>query len=130
MIQRIQTLFLTIIVIVASTGLFLKLYSIDGNSHIVLEDNNLTIVSSIISTISLVSIFMHGDRRKQIRLCYIIMFLSLIYGVYIGIDYSKYNTDFNTILIGFPIIIFILAYLAQYFIKKDLKLVESADRLR
>ena len=130
MIQRIQTLFLTIIVIVASTVLFLKLYSIDGNSHIVLEDNNLTIVSSIISTISLVSIFMHGDRRKQIRLCYIIMFLSLIYGVYIGIDYSKYNTDFNTILIGFPIIIFILAYLAQYFIKKDLKLVESADRLR
>lgn len=130
MIQRIQTLFLTIIVIVASTVLFLKLYSIDGNSHIVLEDNNLTIVSSIISTISLVSIFMHGDRRKQIRLCYIIMFLSLIYGVYIGIDYSKYNTDFNTFLIGFPIIIFILAYLAQYFIKKDLKLVESADRLR
>jgi CDP-diglyceride synthetase len=130
MIQRIQTLFLTLIVIVASAGLFLKLYSIDGDSHIVLEDNNLTIVSSIISTISLVSIFMHGDRRKQIRLCYIIMFLSLIYGVYIGIDYSKYNTDFNTILIGFPIIIFILAYLAQYFIKKDLKLVESADRLR
>jgi hypothetical protein len=130
MIQRIQTLFLTLIVIVASAGLFLKLYSIDGDSHIVLEDNNLTIVSSIISTISLVSIFMHGDRRKQIRLCYIIMFLSLIYGVIIGIDYSKYNTDFNTILIGFPIIIFILAYFAQYFIKKDLKLVESADRLR
>jgi hypothetical protein len=130
MIQRIQTLFLTLIVIVASAGLFLKLYSIDGNSHIVLEDNNLTIVSSIISTISLVSIFMHGDRRKQIRLCYIIMFLSLIYGVFISIDYSKYNTDFNTILIGFPIIIFILAYFAQYFIKKDLKLVESADRLR
>lgn len=130
MIQRIQTLFLTLIVIVASAGLFLKLYSIDGDSHIVLEDNNLTIVSSIISTISLVSIFMHGDRRKQIRLCYIIMFLSLIYGVIIGIDYSKYNTDFNTMLIGFPIIIFILGYFAQYFIKNDLKLVESADRLR
>jgi hypothetical protein len=58
------------------------------------------------------------------------MFLSLIYGVIIGIDYSKYNTDFNTMLIGFPIIIFILGYFAQYFIKNDLKLVESADRLR
>jgi hypothetical protein len=58
------------------------------------------------------------------------MLLSIVYGVFIGIDYSKYSTNFNMMLFGFPIITFILAFLAQHFIKKDLKLVESADRLR
>jgi hypothetical protein len=58
------------------------------------------------------------------------MLLSLVCEAFIGIDYSKYNTNFNMFLFGFPTITFILAFLAQHFIKKDLKLVESADRLR
>jgi hypothetical protein len=80
--------------------------------------------------LALVGIFMFGNRRLQIKLCYGLMLLSIVYGVFIGIDYSKYSTNFNMMLFGFPIITFILAFLAQHFIKKDLKLVESADRLR
>jgi len=130
MIQRMQTLFLFLIVIVASAGLFMNLYTAEGTSHIVLENNNITLISSILSTLALVSIFMFGNRRLQIKLCYGLMLLSLVCEAFIGIDYSKYNTNFNMFLFGFPTITFILAFLAQHFIKKDLKLVESADRLR
>jgi peptidoglycan/LPS O-acetylase OafA/YrhL len=130
MIQRIQTLFLFLIVIVASAGLFMNLYTAEGTSHIVLENNNITIVSSIVSTLALVSIFMYSNRRLQIKLCYGLMLLSLVCEAFIGFDYSKYSPNFNMFLFGFPTITFILAFLAQHFIKKDLKLVESADRLR
>jgi peptidoglycan/LPS O-acetylase OafA/YrhL len=130
MIQRIQTLFLFLIVIVASAGLFMNSYTAEGTSHFVLENNNITIVSSIVSTLALVSIFMYSNRRLQIKLCYGLMLLSLVCEAFIGFDYSKYSPNFNMFLFGFPTITFILAFLAQHFIKKDLKLVESADRLR
>lgn len=130
MIQRIQTLFLVLIFIVASAGLFINLYTIDGISHLTVENMNITIISAILSTISLVTIFMFNNRRLQIKLCFALMILSVIYGILIGTEYSKHQEHFNKILFGAPIICVILAFLAQNFIKKDLKLVESADRLR
>ena len=69
MIQRMQTLFLFLIVIVASAVLFMNLYTAEGTSHIVLENNNITLISSILSTLALVSIFMYSNRRLQIKLC-------------------------------------------------------------
>jgi len=129
MIQRIQSLFLLFVAIVASAGLFMNLYTIDGVSHKVLENSNMTLTSSLMSTLALVTLFMFGNRKLQIKLCYGLMVLSIILASLMG-SYTSNAINFNKILFSFPIFTFILAFLAQFFIKKDLKLVESADRLR
>jgi peptidoglycan/LPS O-acetylase OafA/YrhL len=130
MIQRIQSLFLLFVVIVASAGLFMNLYTIDGVSHKVLENSNMTLTSSLMSTLALVTLFMFGNRKLQIKLCYGLMVLSLILVSLMGMSYTSNAINFNKVLFSFPTFTFILAFLAQFFIKKDLKLVESADRLR
>jgi hypothetical protein len=130
MIQRIQSLFLLFVVIVASAGLFMNLYTIDGVSHKVLENSNMTLTSSLMSTLALVTLFMFGNRKLQIKLCYGLMVLSIILASLMGMSYTFNAINFNKVLFSFPIFTFILAFLAQFFIKKDLKLVESADRLR
>ena len=130
MIQRIQSLFLFFVAIIASTGLFMNLYTIDGISHKVLEDSNMTLISSLLSTLALVTLFMFGNRKLQIKLCYGLMALSLVLAGIMGMNYTTNAINFNKILFSVPAITFIFAFLAQFFIKKDLKLVESADRLR
>ena len=130
MIQRIQSLFLLLVAIVASAGLFMNLYIIDGVSHKVLEDSNMTLTSSLMSTLALVTLFMFGNRKLQIKLCYSLMVLSLVLVSFMGMSYTSDTINFNKVLFSIPAITFILAFLAQFFIKKDLKLVESADRLR
>lgn len=130
MIQRIQSLFLLLVAIVASAGLFMNLYIIDGVSHIVLEDSNMTLTSSLMSTLALVALFMFRNRKLQIKLCYGLMVLCLVLASFMGMSYTSNAINFNKVLFSIPAITFILAFLAQFFIKKDLKLVESADRLR
>lgn len=130
MIQRIQSLFLLLVAIVASAGLFMNLYIIDGVSHKVLEDSNMTLTSSLMSTLALVTLFMFGNRKLQIKLCYSLMVLSLVLASFMGMSYTSDTINFNKFLFSIPAITFIFAFLAQFFIKKDLKLVESADRLR
>ena len=130
MIQRIQYLFLLFVAIVASAGLFMNLYTIDGVSHKVLENSNMTLTSSLMSTLALVTLFMFGNRKLQIKLCYGLMVLSIILASLMGMSYTSNAINFNKVLFSLPTFTFILAFLAQFFIKKDLKLVESADRLR
>lgn len=149
MIQRVQTLFLLAIVGL-STILIFKPF------EIIKDFNNVYLVSLmpgclsdimkpaiygpmalnfIIIILTLYTIFKFKRRTKQIKFCQIILVLStlLIGGMFMFtfaktenplavVDYTKYAF--------IPAINIVLAFLARWFIKKDDRLVRSADRIR
>ncbi len=95
----------------------------------------LSILQLIVVLIALITIFKFKKRTLQIRLNYLNIFLTvLLVG---GIFYfsTTLEESFNTqAQYGpggiFPLISIILLFLANHYIKKDEKLIRSADRLR
>lgn len=149
MIQRIQTLFLLAIV-VSSSILFFKPFEVvkDGVStfFVTLMPGALStmvkptiygpmVLNFIIMTLSLYTIFKFKNRRKQIKFCQIILALSaLLIGNLFTFQFLK--TGDPNAAVGYtkyafiPAINIVLAFAARWFIKKDDKLVRSADRIR
>jgi hypothetical protein len=95
----------------------------------------LSILQLIIVLISLVTIFKFKKRMLQVRLNYLNIFLTvlLVGGIFYfsTILEELFNTQAQYGLGGvFPLISIILLFLANIYIKKDERLVRSADRLR
>lgn len=155
MIQRIQTLYLLVIVILSGFIIFspiadlinsvdkltylvnfkgISLVTTTGNA-IVSNIWGLTAISMVVPVISLITIFSFKNRIKQIRFSVINMIFMLGYYVflcyYIWSACSQLHTDWHlrlsTVL---PLVNLILNYLAIGAIGKDENLVKSADRLR
>jgi hypothetical protein len=155
MIQRIQTLYLLVIVILSGFIIFspiadlinyvdkltylvnfkgVSLVTPTGNT-IVSNIWGLTAISMVVPVISLISIFSFKNRIKQIRFSVINMIFMLAYYVflcyYIWSACSQLHTDWHLRLSTvFPLVNLILNYLAIGAIGKDENLVKSADRLR
>jgi hypothetical protein len=149
MIQRVQTLFL-LAIIATSSLLFFKPFEVvkDGVStfFITLMPGALSDIvkpsiygpmalNFIIIILSLYTIFKFKNRRKQIKFCQIILALSVIL---IGnlFAFSFLKTESSAVVVDYtkysfiPVINIVFAFMARYFIKKDDKLVRSADRIR
>lgn len=155
MIQRIQTLYLLVVVILSGIVAFSPLadlvntgdkliYLIDykgisllkptGNS---IESSTwyLTIVAAIIPLVALITIFSFKNRRKQIQLLWLNMMLMLMYYavlfLYVWFACQRLHTDwYLRIVTILPVVNMMLSYLAVSSIRKDEKLVKSLDRLR
>lgn len=156
MIQRIQTLFLLIATLAAGSLFFLPLASYYGNEHVIMLDlmklKNmvpldvvpaldkvsilpLMIVNILVIAVSLVAIFMYKKRPFQYRVVAVAMLLNilLVAGIFYYAD--KIGKIINVspaygagvYLVIIPLIFFVLA---QRYIRRDEKLVRSADRLR
>ncbi len=154
MIQRIQTVYLLIIVALMIATLFLpltvlqageSLFSFDASGiSTMLTDQpellyptwGLFALTAIIALISLVTIFLYRKRILQIRLCIFNAILMLgFYGLYAFYVWtvSKDLGDVDItgkIALTFPFISLILNYLAIRNIGADEALVRSLDRLR
>lgn len=156
MIQRIQSVYLVIIAILAALTLALPLadlinsatnqnYLIDirGISLIkptgeaVLQSTTWTMTSFalVVGVLAIISLFSFKKRQKQIRLCVMNFVFMIAYYIimviYIWIACSQLETDWHlrfTVIL--PLISMILNYLAIGAIGKDEKLVKSLDRLR
>lgn len=149
MIQRIQTLFL-LAIIATSSVLFFKPFEIvkDGVStfFITLMPGNLSHIvkptiyapmalNFIIIGLSAYTIFKFKNRRKQIKFCQVILALSAILignlftFTFVKLDVQGLATDYTKYSF-IPAINIIFAFFARHFIKKDDKLVRSADRIR
>lgn len=150
MIQRVQTLFLAAI-IGLSTLLFFKPFQIvkdDGVStfFVTLMPGALPgiaepiiylpiVLNFIIIAFSIHAILNFKDRRKQIKICQVILALSaILIGTlftltFLNLKSSELIVDY-TVYSFIPAINIIFAFLARFFIKKDDKLVRSADRIR
>lgn len=152
MLQRIQTVYLLIIAVLAALLLFMPLavlqtgndfYTFDiygvkpiASSEIVYSTWGLFVLTALISLLALITIFLYKKRMLQIRLCIFNAILMLgFYGffVYLIIVMKQQLDDVSIsvrIALSFPVICLILDYLAIRNIGADETLVRSLERLR
>lgn len=156
MIQRIQSLFLLIVTILAVVLFFVPLakyyqetgiftLSLTGISSAVsgLVTVKISIwlsvammaISGAIAALSIWTILAYQDRKKQISFIRVLLMLTIVLVVIIFAltDHIRKLTGITPeyeMGIYFPLVSLAMLILAQRFIKKDDELVRSADRLR
>ena len=143
MIQRIQSIFLFLIVLVFIVLMFIPVYHITFTSSINAQASGnllfiplLFIPLACISLLALVAIFLYKNRARQMKICRLGLILSLLISVNAivfpqffihGISRENLQVGNGAYLLPLNIVLFALA---TYFIKKDEDLVKAADRLR
>lgn len=147
MIQRIQSLYLLLVVALSAALFAVPIYSLEtlkvanDGAHTGFQFFNCTsnmvycILNSITGFFALVVLFLFKNRNLQIRLCNLNMFIICIFTgtIFYFADHSKTNPDsiiHYTIGSYFPLVQLVLSFLAIRAIRKDEELVRSADRLR
>ena len=149
MIQRKQTVFLLIAIIIVSTQFFIPFQTFTYNNvdwsiclltgySSEITNSNLTILFSL-NTLTLLLIgfiiFLYKKRVLQYKLANFTVLLNmLMIGLFFSLSYIKDNLMGSSIhyQIGsfLPILSAFFCYLAALHIKKDEELVRSADRIR
>lgn len=157
MIQRIQSIFLALVFILGALlfiSPILNFTSYEASfemnaystfnlaDHIVVSKNiGIGAMQGLIALLALVTIFLFKKRQLQIKLCKLnLLLIALqIAAIVFYIDVAKeaiFPQSPNDVVLGvsigffIPIVSFLLTYLSIWFIKKDEKLIRSADRLR
>lgn len=138
MIQRIQSIWLLLAAIFAAvtfrfpfaSGDWLK----DTVPDIVPLDAQTTIWLSILTVltgaIAFVTIFLFDNRKLQLKLCYLGIFLTLILLVMYFLEMSNFAKSVTALWCIFHFAILAMFILAARGIWKDEKLIKSMDRLR
>lgn len=154
MIQRVQSIFLLLAVIVTGVMFitpFAGVFSGDGKMldffpyglihstsqecQIVLTTIPLAVLTGIIALITFFAIFLFQNRNLQARLCVISMLLlvGLCGIIYFYINYAKNQIGGEVHYyypLVFPLVCLVLVFLARKKIVADEELVRSADRIR
>jgi hypothetical protein len=157
MIQRIQTIFLILVILLGVIAFLFPIMSFTGegltytmNLYKTIAENDMSNILSknmgvgamqgIVQLVALVAILLFKNRSLQIKIGKLIILLIAfqIAAIVMYSDTIKSLMDVSPedVVISFkfgavlPVISLICAYLAVYFIRKDDKLVRSADRLR
>lgn len=157
MIQRIQTIWLLLAAVVIS-GLFIfpylnyidlvglgKKLMVTGeysavNNESVKQSSFLlqTIATLVVVLVPLITIFQFRNRKFQIKLIYLSIFLIVLLGLWMYfksisvLDLISQSFDASNIGVGFFLLPIAIIFLAMAIggIRKDEKLIKSADRLR
>jgi hypothetical protein len=148
MIQRLQTLFLVLILVIVALLCMLPVYNItivnEEQAFVTFRKlQQLKILSlsiAIIPLLALIAIFMFKNRPRQLKLVYAGMFLSLILFV-LCISMPNAFSSAYLITLGNPQVdynvgIFLIAiipalfFFAAKYIRKDEKITKDSDRLR
>jgi hypothetical protein len=129
MIQRIQTIYILIVIILSF--LMLKL-TIDFSSDIKLNSLVKTYyVFYFIPVIGILTLFLYKKRVIQSKMCLIMLGINVLVLMSYGLKIYKGNSSFiNLVLIACSIIECILLFMARKAINKDENLVRSIDRIR
>lgn len=155
MIQRIQTLYLLLVVILSGIVLFSAfaglvnttdelnyvvnykgVFLVQANGNQFLQNVwGVTALGAIIPFVALVTIFLYKNRSLQIKLSiFNIVLMAAYYGVlffYLWQFGSVYHADwFLEVVTAFPLVNVILSALAIRSIRKDEALIKSLNRLR
>ncbi len=130
MIQRVQSLFLFFAALLNTVILFYApIFISSEEKKIIMKDLQYPSLLLVLSTLlALFAIFQFKNRIRQLmivylsRLCIAISFLIFI----------LFKEDENQLYYGSFLLIlpYIILFFSAYFIKKDEKLVRSADRIR
>ncbi|MEX0274022.1 MAG: DUF4293 domain-containing protein [Flavobacteriaceae bacterium] len=136
MIQRIQSVFLLLVAILAAVlPFFLYLWTLEDGNIVYAKDEMIISIAFYVSGIlALIAIFMFKNRKNQFVLNRLNIILNLfLLGFFV---YRSLNVSGETMVsekgIGMLIPIFSIVFLvlANRAIKKDEDLVKSVDRLR
>lgn len=147
MIQRIQTVFLFLSAVFAGVLFFVPIASFDLGNEIVnlsifgagnsVKAMPLLILTILMLLIPFVTIFMFKKRELQLKLSSLNVFLNAVFCGLIFLFYDnsiQENLLVETITYAFgtyiPLINMVLSVLAMRWIKKDIELIKSIDRLR
>lgn len=148
MIQRIQTVFLLLIIVVFGTLFAIPVFhtTVPGDTHTLVMDMKLQHLKIAcigllpVVLVALISIFMYKNRKRQLLMVNIGLLLSLTFFVLcIALPEtfsSSYVIDKGKPIVEYGIGVYliglvpVLFFLAGRFIKKDENLVKAADRLR
>ncbi len=135
MIQRIQSIWL----LLASAFAFLTMkfaFFIGSNTEIpygVFNATNnmiLLILTSMLGTLCLFTIFIYKQRKLQLWLTILALFISLL-NIFLYFVYEKnYTTSHLALTSVFALLIPVFLFFARRGIYKDQKLVKSMNRLR
>jgi len=150
MIQRKQTLFLLLLVFTSIALAIVKCNILDvtgakiGVSIFVIPADNLQPsiwsylaagIDVISLTLAFLTIFLYKNRNLQVRLCYVLMLLQLSLTLIVSFcpmivigDTIKYENSGMASIIG--VVGMMSAYLAAFYVKRDIELLKSADRIR
>ena len=129
MIQRIQSLYLFVVILLSSLMLYLSLvpsFGMELNSWFYTYFGFYSI--PLLATICL---FLYSKRKIQSILCFVLILFNLVVVQICGLKAFEGNTH-TIILLAFvaSIVECILLFLARRAIDKDEKLVRSIDRIR
>lgn len=154
MIQRIQSLYLLVVVALMTTALFTPLATfLTDKAEFALNAFSLEDVATgvtqyippylgvlllLTAVVPFVTLFLYKRRMLQIRLCAVnivlllgvIVFLAIYYYMNSILDGAEYTNRSFSIAAIFPLLSLILTYLAARAIFKDEMLVRSLDRIR
>ena len=157
MIQRIQTVFLAVVIILGVVFSFVpilaftttdmdyvmyayKTVSVNDVTLVVAKNMGVGVLQGIVLLLSLVIIVLFKNRQLQLKLAklniLLIAFQIAAIVMYSDVAKKAINTNLEEVVVSFklgaiiPVISLILTYLAIHFIKKDEALVKAADRLR
>ena len=129
MLQRIQSVFLFISSVITPIMIFfVPIFELESKEMFA-SDFLLSKSFLFISTLlSLISITLYKNRKKQILLCSFSRTQITIALILLLFMYKKQmNVKIELLLFAIP---YLLLILSSYFIKKDDKLVKSSDRIR
>ena len=129
MIQRIQSLYLLLVILLSSLMLYLSIvpsFGMELNSWFYAYFGFYSI--PLLATICL---FLYSKRKIQSILCFVLILFNLVVVQICGLKAFEGNTH-TIILLAFvaSIVECILLFLARRAIDKDEKLVRSIDRIR
>ena len=129
MLQRIQSVFLFLSSIITLIMIFFVPIFEIGSKEMFARDFLWAKVFLFISTLlSLISITLYKNRKKQILLCSFSRTQITIALILLLFMYKKQmNVKIELLLFAIP---YLLLILSSYFIKRDDKLVKSSDRIR
>ena len=145
MIQRIQTIFLFLTALCFGTLLKFPFATSDKPSAQFLSDKiyditdhvALIIVAGLGAGLSLISIFLFKNRKIQLKLGYLTIVMAILLPVVAFLLFTNESKNIDSTIqvhdqfgIYVPVAAIIFSALANYYIRKDDKLVKSMDRLR
>ena len=130
MIQRVQSLFLFFAALLNTVILFYAPIFVDSEENLtIMKDLQYPSLLLVLSTLlALFSIFQFKNRLRQL----LIVYFSRLFIAISFIIFTFFKEDENQLYYGGFLLIlpYIILLLSAYFIKKDEKLVKSADRIR
>ena len=129
MLQRIQSVFLFISSIITPIMIFfVPIFELESKEMFASDFLWAKVFLFISTLLSLISITLYKNRKKQILLCSFSRTQITIALILLLFMYKKQmNVKIELLLFAIP---YLLLTLSSYFIKKDDKLVKSSDRIR